>query len=734
MTAVQTDVQGLVKKLITRVSEYLPQERVALVEAAIDFAAAAHDGQVRASGAPFIEHPLQTALLLADLKLDAAAIAAALLHDVVEDCNVPPETIEQRFGAEVARLVEGVTKLSRISWSPSNLSDRRLLEQQAQNLRKMFVAMAEDIRVVLIKLADRLHNMRTLDALPPDKARRIAQETMDIYAPLAGRLGIWQFKWELEDLAFRCLEPERYREIARLVRARRANRERYIAQVVDILKRELERAGIKAEVTGRPKHIYSIAQKVAKYAEQGKDFSEIYDLLAVRILVDTVQDCYSALGVVHSIWHPIPGHIDDYIANPKPSGYQSLHTTVVALDGRPLEVQIRTYEMHWVAEYGVAAHWKYKEGRHQDPKFEDKVAWLRQLLEWQRDMQGALEFVESVKSDIFRDQVYVFTPKGELKELPAGSTPIDFAYRIHTELGHRCIGAKVNGRLVPLDYQLQNGDVVEIIASKQSKGPSRDWLNPNLGYVRTTNAREKIRQWFRKQERASNIERGRELVEKELRRLGIQVALEELARLFNYEKVDDFLVAVGCGDIHPHQIGAKVAEPSPAEAPALTERPPQADGSVPYSVVDVMGIGDLLTHLARCCNPIPGDPIIGYITRGKGVTVHRRNCPNILNEDEKDRLIQVSWGRSPRQVYPASIRLEAWDRVGLLRDVSAVVSEEKVNITYVSTRVRPDRSAVISLTVETTGLDQLSRVMAKLEGIRGVISVTRDFGRGSETA
>ncbi|MER3448691.1 MAG: (p)ppGpp synthetase [Chloroflexota bacterium] len=734
MATVQTEVQGLVKKLITKVSEYLSHEKVALVEAAVDFAAEAHDGQVRASGTPFIEHPLQTALLLADLKLDAAAIAAALLHDVVEDCNVPLEAIEQRFGPEVARLVEGVTKLSRIQWSPSNLTDRRLLEQQAQNLRKMFVAMAEDIRVVLIKLADRLHNMRTLEALPPEKARRVAQETMDIYAPLAGRLGIWQFKWELEDLAFRCLEPERYREIARLIRARRASRERYIGQVVEVLKRELERAGIKAEVTGRPKHIYSIAQKVAKYAEQGKDFTEIYDLLAVRILVHTVQDCYSALGVVHSIWHPIPGHIDDYIANPKPSGYQSLHTTVIALDGRPLEVQIRTYEMHWVAEYGVAAHWKYKEGRHQDPKFEDKIAWLRQLMEWQRDMQGALEFVESVKSDIFRDQVYVFTPKGELKELPAGSTPIDFAYRIHTELGHRCIGAKVNGRLVPLDYQLQNGDVVEIIASKQSKGPSRDWLNPNLGYVRTSHAREKIRQWFRKQERASNIERGRELVEKELRRLGIQMALEDLAKLFNYEKVDDFLVAVGCGDIHPHQIGAKVAEPPPAEAVPLAERPPQTDGSAPYSVVDVMGIGDLLTNLAKCCNPIPGDPIIGYITRGKGVTVHRRNCPNVLNEDEKDRLIQVSWGRSPRQVYPASIRLEAWDRVGLLRDVSAVVSEEKVNITYVSTRVRPDRSAVINLTVETTGLDQLSRVMAKLEGIRGVISVTRELGRGSETA
>jgi GTP pyrophosphokinase len=734
MTTVRTEVQALVKRLISRASEYLPQDRVALVEAAINFAVRAHQGQFRASGAPFIEHPLQTALLLAELKLDGAALAAALLHDVVEDCDVPLETIEKEFGTEVARLVEGVTKLSRISWSTSNLTDRRLLEQQAQNLRKMFVAMAEDIRVVLIKLADRLHNMRTLDALPPDKARRIAQETMDIYAPLAGRLGIWQFKWELEDLAFRCLEPKRYREIARLIRARRAQRERYITQVIEILKRELERAGIKAEVTGRPKHIYSIAQKIAKYAEQGKDFNEIYDLLAVRILVDTVQDCYSALGVVHSIWHPIPGHIDDYIANPKPSGYQSLHTTVVALDGRPLEVQIRTYEMHWVAEYGVAAHWKYKEGRYQDPKFEDKIAWLRQLLDWQRDMQGALEFVESVKSDIFRDQVYVFTPKGELKELPAGSTPIDFAYRIHTELGHRCIGAKVNGRLVPLDYQLQNGDVVEIIASKQSKGPSRDWLNPNLGYVRTSNAREKIRQWFRKQERASNIERGRELVEKELRRLGIQLALEDLAKLFNYEKVDDFLVAVGCGDIHPHQIGTKVAEPAPAGSPLLTERPSHVDGSTPYSVVDVMGIGDLLTNLAKCCNPIPGDPIIGYITRGKGVTVHRRNCPNILNEDEKDRLIQVSWGRSPRQVYPASIRLEAWDRVGLLRDVSAVVSEEKVNITYVSTRVRPDRSAVINLTVETTGLDQLSRVLAKLEGIRGVISVSRDFGRGSESA
>jgi len=714
--------------LFEKVASYLPSEKVQLVREAYEFAAAAHAGQLRRTGDPYIVHPVDAALTVAGLQLDAAAVAATLLHDVQEDCGVANEELKKRFGPEVAKLVDGATKLEKIPWrAPSERPGDQTL--QAESLRKMFLAMAEDIRVVIIKLADRLHNMRTLDALSPEKRRRIAQETMEIYAPLANRLGIWQIKWELEDLAFRHLEPERYRQIARLIQAKRAVRERYIAQVERILKDELAKHGIKAEVTGRAKHIYSIAQKAEKYAAEQKSFEQIYDLLALRVIVDTVADCYNALGVVHGLWHPIPGQFDDYIASPKESLYQSLHTTVMAIGARPLEVQIRTHEMHQLAEHGVAAHWRYKEGAGRDVRFEERLSWLRQLLEWQRDMSQAEEFVESVKADLFQDQVFVYTPKGEIKEMPAGATPIDFAYRVHTELGHRCVGAKVNGRLVPLNYQLKNGDVVEIVSSKAPRGPSRDWLNPNLGYVKTGHSKEKIRQWFKKQERAENIERGREIIEKELRRLNISLAEheDELLRIFKYETLDDFLAALGYGGISTAHIATRLApliqkDVVAPELPEFEELPRRQT----RTTVQVLGTGDLLTQIARCCNPVPGDEIIGYVTRSRGVTVHRRDCYNVIHEGEKERLVDVEWGRTG-EMYPVAVHIEAWDRVGLLRDLSTLVSDEKVNMMGVRTEHDDYRTTHVYITLETTGVAQLSRLMQKMESVRGVITVNRQL-------
>ena len=716
-----------IKPLLDKVKEYLPEEKLSLVEDAFLFALKAHGNQLRLSGDPFISHPVETAMIVADLQLDETSVAAALLHDVPEDCGIPFSEIESKFGAEVTKLVEGVTRLDKISSQVQGVGLKKIAESEAQveSLRKMFVAMAEDIRVVLIKLADRLHNMRTLKALSPDKQQRIARETMDIYAPLAHRLGIWQLRWELEDLAFRYLQPNEYRQIARLIAARRATRERYIEKVGQILREELAKAGIKAEITGRPKSLYSAYQKMQKYASQGKEFSDIHDLLALRVLVDTVQDCYSALGIVHSLWRPLPDQFDDFIANPKETMYQALHSTVMCIGARPLEVQIRTYRMHRIAEYGVAAHWKYKEGAKKDIAFEEKITWLRQLMEWQRELSGTA-FIESIKTDIFQDQVFVYTPKGEIKELPRGATPLDFAYRIHTNLGHRCVGAKVNGRLVSLDYQLRNGDTIEIMTTKADRGPSLDWLNTNLGYVRTNQARERIKQWFRRREKAENVERGREILEKELRRLGISFAdRDRIAGLFKYDLVDDFLAVIGCGDISPNQIALKLT--APEERPQQTPppvAPPKSKAS--SSAVKVLGVGDLLTHIAPCCQPVPGDEIIGFITRSRGVTIHRKNCPNILNEDEKERLIKVEWGKAGLS-FPVNITVDGWDRVGLLRDITTRVSEEKMNITAVSLSdaERKDGTISIFLTLDVNNIGQLGRIFSKIEGVPGVINVIR---------
>ncbi|MGH2366985.1 MAG: RelA/SpoT family protein, partial [Chloroflexota bacterium] len=649
----------------------------------------------------------------------------------IEDTPVTLDRIEEEFGERVAKLVDGVTKLGRIPWKADDLdtAGSREKTQQAENLRKMFLAMAEDIRVVLIKLCDRLHNVRTLDGKPAMDRRRIARETLDIYAPLAHRLGIWELKWRLEDGAFHHLEPDQYQELKRLLNDTRRARERHVGDAIRLLSRYLKEAGLTAEVTGRPKHLYSIYNKMQR---TGRSFDQLYDLLAIRVLVDTVQECYAALGVVHSHWTPVPGQFDDYIAMPKGNLYQSLHTAVIGPGGRRLEVQIRTHEMHQVAEHGIAAHWRYKEGGPPDPQFEAKLAWLRQLMAWQQELSTAQEFVESVKMDVFQDQVFVFTPKGEVKDLPAGATPLDFAYRIHTDVGHRCIGARVNGRLVPLDYELKNGDMVEILTSKSSHGPSRDWLN----LVRTAHAREKIRQWFKQQQRAENIARGKEALDKELRRLGLgglgaipDQKLAEAAEALKQPSVDLLLASVGYGGIGVQSVMSRLGLRAPAEPaePELPEQAPRTDGAVSTGAVNVMGVGDLLTRMATCCKPVPGDPIVGFITRGKGINVHRADCRNVLKEDEPERLVPVEWGRAASQTYPVTIRVESFDREGLLRDVSTVVTEEKLNITGAHVQVnQAERTAVILATVEVHGVQQLSRLLSKIEQIKDVISVARD--------
>jgi GTP pyrophosphokinase len=635
------------------------------------------------------------------------------------------EELDSKFGGEIAKLVDGVTKLNNtdlLSEVPELERPEGSQDNQARaaTVRKMLMAMAEDVRVVLIKLADRLHNMRTLKALGEDRRKTIAQETLDIYAPLAHRLGIWEIKWLLEDLSFQHLEPEKYMQIAELVSSKRKEREAYIERVKSTLEAALVENGLGAEVKGRPKHFHSIANKMAAYQAQNKKVDEIYDLFALRILVDDVKDCYTALGVVHAMWRPLPGQFDDYIANPKDNLYQSLHTAVLCEDASPVEIQIRTYEMHRLAEYGVAAHWLYKEGEPADEQFEKKMTWLRQLLEWQRDVSGAEEFVESLKTDVFQNQVFVYTPKGDLKELPTGSTPLDFAYRIHTEVGHRCIGAKVNGKLVSLNSQLQNGDTVDIMTSKTVRGPSMDWLNPNLGYINTTSARVKVRQWFNRQARRASIQRGRDLFVKQLRRLSTDLDDGEVAQAMGLDSTDDFFAALGGGVITISDVVNKLS---------IQEVTPQQDHLValpatgPASGIQVLGVGDLLTRMAQCCSPIRGDKITGYITRNRGVTVHRETCPNIVNESERERLVEVTWGQT-QTLYPVRISIEAWDRVGLLRDVTSLVSEERVNIAACVSEESDDIS-VISLTVYTDGINQLSRLFSKLEGVEGVIRVIR---------
>jgi GTP pyrophosphokinase len=717
-------------------SNYSPIDRKT-IERAYHFAAKAHFGQKRASGQPYVTHCVAVAIILADLEVAPSLVVAGLLHDVVEDTPVKLEDIKQEFGETVAKFIDGVTKLTSLpSISradqhedeltpieyPDNYSTSRKAELIAETLRKTFLAMGDDVRVVLIKLADRLHNMRTLSHLPESRQKRIAQETLDIFAPLANRLGIWQMKWELEDLGFRYVNPEKYKEIAKNLAERRDKREDEIELILDNLQKVMRKAEIKASITGRPKHIYSIYKKMQR---KDQTFEMVRDLRGVRLIVDSTENCYKALGIIHMHWRPIPGEFDDYIAAQKANNYQSLHTTVIYDDGKPLEVQIRTEEMHRNAEYGVAAHWRYKEGSSLiSDDYEQKVSLLRSLMVWRQEVDDAQEFMEGMRSDVFRDRVYVLTPRGDIIDLPAGSTPIDFAYQVHTNIGHRCRGAKVNGKLVSLDYALKTGDQVEILTAKRG-GPSRDWLNLNLGMVKTSRARSKIKQWFKLQDRELNLSQGRLLLEKEFKRLGLkQVDLEILVKDFNVKTLDDLYVGIGCGDIPMGRVINRIADIQKETLEAELQITPAIPTSIGTSdSVMVMGLKGIATSTAHCCNPMPGDEIIGYITRGRGVTIHRSDCPNVLRVIEKERLIKVSWGTAT-ETFPVSVQIKAYDRQGLMSDVSTVISNENVRLLDLSLKMS-QHLVNINLVVEVTGIAELSRLLTRLENLPNVMEAKR---------
>ncbi|MEK6550030.1 MAG: GTP diphosphokinase [Pseudomonadota bacterium] len=695
-----------------------------LIRRAWTLAESSHAGQTRASGEPYVSHARAVASILAELRLDAESIAAAILHDVAEDTDTTLDDIRAQFGPGVAALVDGVTKLDVLPELHRDLAASRAGHAQAESLRKMLLAMAEDVRVVLIKLADRLHNMRTLSALPADRQQRIARETMDILAPLANRLGIWQIKWELEDLAFRYLEPEAYRQLAASLAERRIDREAYLERFVARLSGELAAAGIKADINSRVKHIYSIWRKMQR---KHIGFGDIFDVRAVRLLVDSVRDCYAALGIVHSLWPHVPGEFDDYIATPKENNYRSIHTAVVGPEGKTVEVQIRSHEMHNQSELGVAAHWRYKEGARQDRDFDDKITWLRSLLEWKDEVAEASDFVDQFKSEVFSERVYVFTPKGRIVDLPVGATPLDFAYHIHTDVGHRCRGAKVNGQMVPLTYALKTGERVEVLTAKTG-GPSRDWLSLHHGYLHTSKARQKAAAWFRLQEQGAAITAGRAELDRELDRLGVSnVKLETLAQRLNFARADDLLAAVGRDEVKSTQIANALLE---APAPPTPPAPRPSPISAKPGEVSVQGVGRLLTRMARCCNPVPGDAIVGFITRGQGVTVHRRECPNALRhrDEHEERLIEVSWGAESPGAYPADIEVTAWDRSGLLRDITALLANERINVRSVSTQTDRQNVAHMVFTVEIADLGSLSRVLDLIDRLPNVSRVRRKTG------
>jgi GTP pyrophosphokinase len=699
-------------------------EQSSLIHRAFILANAAHGGQTRASGEPYITHTMAVAEILVKLHLDPEAVAAAILHDVVEDTPVTLAQVEEEFGKPVAKLVDGVTKLAFIE--QKDLIERGTREHMhAESLRKLLLAMAEDVRVVLIKLADRLHNMRTLKYLPEEKQRRVARETLDIYAPLANRLGIWQIKWELEDLSFRYLEPEDYKKVASFLDERRVDRERYINNAIRIIRAEMTKAGINADISGRPKHIYSIWKKMSR---KHVAFDAVYDVRAIRILVDKVQDCYAALGAVHTLWRHIPKEFDDYIATPKENMYQSIHTAVIGPEGKTLEIQIRTRDMHAHAELGVAAHWSYKEAAKADASYDQKIAWLRQLLEWKDESTDAGDFIDRFKSEVFQDRVYVITPQGDIIDLPQGATPLDFAYYIHTDVGHRCRGARIEGRIVNLTYELKSGEVVEILTTKTGQ-PSRDWLNPQLGYLKTSRARAKARTWFKQQDNDMNISLGRDALERDLRRLNLQnINHKALADQFKFQTIEEFYAAIGRGDISSTQIASRGQSLSTPEPTTREQIPLKRKRRKEHDDINIQGVGNLLTKLARCCSPAPGDSIIGYITQGRGVTIHRRDCRNILkmNGDSRGRLINVEWGEQIHETYPVDIGLETIDRQDLLRDILNVLSNEKININAVHTQSNKlDNTAHMEMSIEVASVAQLSRILNRLGQLNNVLEVRR---------
>ena len=737
-----------IDSLLAKLPDYYTVVDRDLISRAYKFAEKAHEGQKRLSGEPYITHCIAVAEILIDLQVPPEMVAAALLHDTVEDTEVTLDDLINKFSPEISKLVDGVTKLTNLpqvsradqvaiggskkktnSKKPDQEEDTekelaidrsRHRDLANETLRKMLLAMGDDIRVVVIKLADRLHNMRTLSHMPEKKRISIARETMDIFAPLANRLGIWQLKWELEDLSLRYLKPDVYKDIAQKLSDRRKDREAEIARIVSDLDILMKKGKIEAEISGRPKHIYSIYRKMT---DKGQPFEMVRDLRGVRLIVPDIPSCYAALGLIHTNWRPIPNEFDDYIAAPKDNFYRSLHTAVLYSDGKPLEVQIRTPEMNQNAEFGIAAHWLYKEKKPLTDSYQQRVNWLRKLMDWKQDVDDAQEFVDGMKSDVFEDRVYVFTPRGDIIDLPRGSTPIDFAYHVHTEIGNRCRGAKVNGKLVSLDYHLQTGDQLEILTSKHG-GPSRDWLNMNLGLVKTQRARSKIRQWFKKQDREQNLNQGKDILDKELHRLGLEeINMEVLARSLDLKNEEEMFIALGCGDLSIRKIINKINDvDKELEDPLFQVHAPQAERE-DLDAVNVLGLKGMLTHFARCCNPAPGDAISGYITRGRGVTIHRQDCPNILTIKDRERIIKVDWGEAHR-TFAVNIQIKAYDRQGLMNDISSILSNEGINMRDIKIAIS-NNLAIINLILDITDISQLSRILTRIESTPNVMEAFR---------
>ena len=710
-----------IESLIDKIKSYNPEANIEIIWRAYAFSQDAHHNQKRYSGQPYLSHPLEVADILADLNMDAITIVAGLLHDVVEDTHVDLDEIKTQFGEEVAMLVNGVTKLSKISFKTKE-------ERQAENFRKMFLAIAEDIRVILIKLADRLNNMRTLKFMPAPKRLIKAKETLDIYVPIANRLGLYRVKWELEDYSLLNLAPKQYNELAAKVAKSRAEREKYIESIKNRMFEELKKFGITATIQGRPKNIYSIYKKMQ---EQDKDFFQIYDLMAIRIICDSIKDCYAALGLLHSIWKPMPGRFKDYIAMPKSNMYQSLHTTVISSEGEPLEVQIRTEEMHRTSEYGIAAHWKYKEkgDNLKDKKFEERLTWLRQILEWQKELKDPMEFMENLKIDLLQYEVYTFTPKGDVKVLPLGSCPVDFAYAIHTEIGHRCVGAKVNNKIVPLDRKLKSGDIVEILTSKTSNGPSRDWLK----FVKSSGAKTRIKAWFKRELRNENIERGRGLLLRELEKYKISwnSELEEkfgdISQPMGYTDLDSLLEAIGYKKLNPSHLINKILPQEKKQEIKIKEEP-ETEKKIDKGV-KIDGVDNILIRFAQCCHPVPGDEIIGYITRGRGVTIHRVDCSNLKNvSGEEGRLINAEWHKTENDYFPVRIKIISADRKNLVSDVSMVLSNYKASIKSINGAANKNGIAFLSLTIEVSNLDHLKEIITRLKSLRAIKEVKRIEG------
>ncbi|HEX3028792.1 MAG TPA: bifunctional (p)ppGpp synthetase/guanosine-3',5'-bis(diphosphate) 3'-pyrophosphohydrolase [Clostridia bacterium] len=717
-------------RLVEKIKKYNPGCDFTLIEKAYNVSRTAHSGQQRNSGEPFIIHPIEVALILAELELDCTSMVAGLLHDTIEDTTFTFEQLKESFGVEIATLVDGVTKLGKIPYTTKE-------EQQVENLRKMFLAMAKDIRVILIKLADRLHNMRTLKYMTEDKQLEKAKETLEIYAPLAHRLGISKIKWELEDICLRYIDPKGYYDLVEKIAKKRKEREAFITEMLETLKSKIHEINIEgAHIDGRPKHFYSIYKKMV---DQNKTIEQIYDLFAIRIIVNSVKDCYAVLGMVHELYKPLPGRFKDYIAMPKPNMYQSLHTTLIGPEGQPFEIQIRTWDMHRVAEVGIAAHWKYKEGHSESNEMDSKLAWLRQLLDWQKDMRDAKEFMETLKIDLFTDEVFVFTPKGDVMNLPVGSTPIDFAYAIHSAVGNKMMGAKVNGKIATLTQELKNGDIVEVLTSSSVHGPSRDWLK----IVKSSQAKSKINQWLKKEKRDENIVRGKELIEKELKKSGLtqdklfkKEWIEPMLKRYTFNTLDDLYAGIGYGAITATKVISRLKEEfkktlKPDELELLIANQQQKQekkkNSIPENGIVVKGIDNCLVRLSRCCNPVPGDEIVGYITRGRGVSVHRKDCLNIDNmANDEHRLIDVSWYKAINVAYKADITVMANDRTALLMEVTNVIGESKIPLKAINARTTREQIAIMNITLEITDTEQLEKIIKKLKKVDSVFDVTRN--------